>query len=729
MIKVERYELTYPPAVRRRVERSMIYLNGFFKDDHSLRIQQTPKFEDAVWKALRPFLYKVFNGKCAYCESLLISDRGEVDLFRPKLGAINLDKQKAPDHYWWLAYEWENLFLSCHKCNFSKASKFPVQERGAIKDPIKKLRKTEQALLLDPCVDDPDKHLAFGEGGTVSPITEQGRVTIEVLSLNRESLVEARSQEVKTLLETLALVVEAKRNVNEWLERELSPKKQYSAARRQCVLRYLREHPLQVRDRERIIKGVKEKSRYISSKKQNSLESDFQISQETSETAATSSAVGTEFLYAKTQFITRVRIKNFRNIEELDLVFPDPQEGKKPWMVLLGENGMGKSSILKAIALTLMPDDKRSAVGMPPRDCLKRGAQEGFVEVEMTGYTKPFRIDFNSRSRRFRSDSNVFHSLFFSYGGTRLLPNKKARKHKSTDGYSRVRNLFDPFRPLIDAKEWLLGLDDERFGFSARAIKELLGQDEAGTLVRVPPEKPTDIVLESTYLETADPLETLSDGYQSTIALCFDILEIMLQHYDFIEDSEGIVLIDEIDVHLHPRWKIEIVNLLRKVFPRVQFIVATHDPLCLLGTLPGEVNILRRNLETKKVEVVQHDVPPGTTAEQVLTGFWFGLRSTLDDDTLRMLNRHRELLRKEASEAAPRDEERKERNELEDTLRSRLGTFNDTSVDRMAQSVAAEVISEDLSKISYDDRVVMRKNIKSKLRQLLTEAGDRDAKV
>lgn len=722
MIKIERPAFTFPPRLLKKVDRSIKNLDEFFEKELLLRIQTTPKFEDAVWRSLKPTLHKVFNGKCAYCETLLVSETGDVDLFRPKFGTINLDKTKAPDHYWWLAYEWENLYLACHKCNFSKANKFPVKgERGALKKPIKKLRKTELALLIDPCVDDPDKHLAFGEGGSVSPITEEGRVTIEVLSLNRESLVNARAQEVTMLLDTLALVVEAKRNVNEWLQKEISPRKQYSAARRQCVLRYLSEHPVSVPNRERIIKEVKGKSRYISSKKQTSYEHDFQAEQAISEAAATSSAAGTEFLYAKTQFITSVRIHNFRNIEDLYFRFPDPQEGKKPWAVLLGENGMGKSSILKAIALTLMPDNKRSAVGMRPRDCLRRGTEAGFVEVEMTGYTKSFRIDFNSRSDRFKSDTNVFHSLFFSYGGTRLLPNKKTRPRVGTEGYSRVRNLFDPFRPLINAKKWLLSLDDERFGFSARAVKELLAQDDEGMLKRMPPENSTEIVLQSAYLGTEDTLETLSDGYQSMIALCFDILEIMLQHYDFVEDSEGIVLIDEIDVHLHPRWKIEIVNLLRKVFPRVQFIVTTHDPLCLLGTLLGEVHVLRRSPQTKKVEVIQYDVPPGTTAEQVLTGFWFGLRSTLDDETLKMLNRHRELLRKEAEETS-RVEEVTERTELEQSLRSRLGTFNDTSVDRMAQSVAAEVIADDLSTISYDDRLAMRKNIKKKLELMLKES-------
>src|SRR4051794_2986460 len=117
MIKIERPAFTYPPKLQRRVRYSMIYLIDFFKDDLVSRIQLTPKFEDAIWQSLVPTLNDVFNEKCSYCESLVIT--AHVDHFRPKLGAINLDNKKAPDHYWWLAYEWENLYLSCPECAFS----------------------------------------------------------------------------------------------------------------------------------------------------------------------------------------------------------------------------------------------------------------------------------------------------------------------------------------------------------------------------------------------------------------------------------------------------------------------------------------------------------------------------------------------------------------------------------------------------------------------------------
>ena len=217
---------------------------------------------------------------------------------------------------------------------------------------------------------------------------------------------------------------------------------------------------------------------------------------------------------------------------------------------------------------------------------------------------------------------------------------------------------------------------------------------------------------------TSIPLEELSDGYQSMVALTADILKIMLETWPSAEKSQGIVLLDEIDVHLHPRWKIEIVSRLRRTFPRVQFIITTHDPLCLMGTQSGEVHVLHRDADTERIVATQFDVPPGTTADRVLTGFWFGLPSTMDRGTLGMLQ---EYYRLERAKRTPANQTRLRYMEKE--LRSRLGTFNDTSIDRIAQSVAAEILARKRRPWNVERRKSARSEIRAKVNQKLGRRG------
>jgi predicted ATP-binding protein involved in virulence len=93
--------------------------------------------------------------------------------------------------------------------------------------------------------------------------------------------------------------------------------------------------------------------------------------------------------------------------------------------------------------------------------------------------------------------------------------------------------------------------------------------------------------------------------------------------------AEGIVLIDEIDAHLHPTWKMRIVSGLREAFPRMQFIVTSHDPLTLRGIHNGEIAVLQRNRHFINTINDLPD-PAGLRIDQLLTSEMFGMNSTID---------------------------------------------------------------------------------------------------
>jgi len=112
--------------------------------------------------------------------------------------------------------------------------------------------------------------------------------------------------------------------------------------------------------------------------------------------------------------------------------------------------------------------------------------------------------------------------------------------------------------------------------------------------------------------------------------LSLDMMRVLSQAWESFEAAEGVALIDELGVHLHPRWQMRVTQALREAFPRVQFFATTHDPLCLRGLRDGETTILRRD-RTGGVFAIQ-ELPPieGLEVDQILTSEYFGLNSTVD---------------------------------------------------------------------------------------------------
>ncbi len=141
-------------------------------------------------------LRSVFSDKCAFCETQLTDLPDEIVLafFRPTEGALQLRGVINRDHYWWLSWEWSNLYLACPVCIREKGQSFPTSKSRAKPDSYDEALRLEMPLLLDPCIDDPSQHFLFDESGKVTHVqgSERGRVTIDLLKLNRDDLIHAR---------------------------------------------------------------------------------------------------------------------------------------------------------------------------------------------------------------------------------------------------------------------------------------------------------------------------------------------------------------------------------------------------------------------------------------------------------------------------------------------------------------------------------------------------------
>lgn len=147
-------------------------------------------------ESVKRALIQAQYGKCAFCESKLIHiSYGDVEHFRPKAGYRQDpgDPLGRPGYYW-LAYEWPNLFLSCQLCNQRfKKNTFPLL------DPARRCRNhlgdlsLEEPLFLDPGTDDPEDHIEFSaEQPKARSGSLRGEATIEALGLWREELREIR---------------------------------------------------------------------------------------------------------------------------------------------------------------------------------------------------------------------------------------------------------------------------------------------------------------------------------------------------------------------------------------------------------------------------------------------------------------------------------------------------------------------------------------------------------
>jgi predicted ATP-binding protein involved in virulence len=137
-------------------------------------------------------------------------------------------------------------------------------------------------------------------------------------------------------------------------------------------------------------------------------------------------------------------------------------------------------------------------------------------------------------------------------------------------------------------------------------------------------------------------LSTLGDGYISTTTWILDLfswwmLHLKLDHKNIIANKEikGIVLIDEIEQHLHPKWQLRIMNLLKNSFPDIQFISTTHSPLILSSEIDMPVLIL--NGEDSKLQEVG-----GWLAEDVYRDV-MGLNSSRGSDIKQQINSYEDL--------------------------------------------------------------------------------------
>ncbi len=150
----------------------------------------------------------------------------------------------------------------------------------------------------------------------------------------------------------------------------------------------------------------------------------------------------------------------------------------------------------------------------------------------------------------------------------------------------------------LDYFEHGLSFRGEQFSLIRDVVRELT--DQVFDFDRVQREGPDHFTL---YVRTEGnednplPIQKSSQGTPSVIAM-FGLIYNYLRSLNFegrdVLQRKGIVIIDEVDAHLHPVWQQKIISLLRSRFPRVQFLLTAHNPIVVAGRLEDEVSVLRK---------------------------------------------------------------------------------------------------------------------------------------
>lgn len=615
-------------------------------------VQSRFRISEDFAKMVDPHVRELFHHKCSYCESPELSYDSCTGLFRPRSSVAEL-KDRRNDGYYWLGYVWFNLYAVCPECDRNKGNHFPVEGDHLLPPPVetymdqKALRayvRNEQPLLLDPCDSEVRDKVQFWyeRDGKVVGRTKKAQLTIEILKLNRSSLRLMRSERwafIENLLAE-ATIPKAPKNAFERIWNQLEPGMPFLGLTRQAVLQWYLDNNARIKSEAPRWFG-KLSALFPDIKAPIGSEMYLKINKPIVEFRLTETPAN-----MVSGFMNRlewVEIENFKSIEHarLDVAKATHSEGEN-CILLIGENGVGKSSVLQAVALVLSGQEHLDALGfLDPTRLIRKGAKDAFASIRAKFNDNDLPVEVKITPNGILTSQSSLVKPVVGIGSVRRLP-EDGEVISFEDDRTKIKGLFRHDVVFPDVEPWLgdsSQVDQVRFDEAAKTILEMLmvSEERIGK-DRLLARDSGKVVID--VGNGPESIQEMCDGHRSVIGYALYVLRCFAEHWSSPFNAEGVVLIDEIGNHLHPSWKIKVLSLLRSIFPQTTFIISTHDPLCLRGAREGEVWVMHRDTGGNRVQVVQKDVPPGTSLETLLTGEWFFMDHTTDAYTTRLFQEY-----------------------------------------------------------------------------------------
>jgi predicted ATP-binding protein involved in virulence len=381
-------------------------------------------------------------------------------------------------------------------------------------------------------------------------------------------------------------------------------------------------------------------------------------------------------------YFLSVEVENarcFANRQKLNLSVSDGRPAQ--WTVILGDNGVGKTTLLQCLAALepLPPSMVNSNAGgnafpklssihlnwQPYRgsDDLMTVSSKVCFGAKLKQKTTPQNCEYaivatpkqGEASRAKYADVGAL--ICYGYGAARRIGQTGL---SGKDNIDTTASLFNNDVPLRNAEEWLLQLDytaskpspiQKRMQKRCEEVKSLLVRllpdVEEINFSRLTERRPKPSVKMRTPYGWVS-IHDLSLGYKTLIAWMVDFASRMYDRYPQSSNpiaEPAIVLVDEIDLHLHPSWQRNLMRFLTDHFVNTQFIVTSHSPLIVQAASKANIVLLRR--EDDHV-VIDNDVSRiwGWRVDQVLTSDLFGLQSARPPELDKLLAERNKILSK-----------------------------------------------------------------------------------